>query len=49
MGREGMSRRHALYKMASLVQGGNIVRRELGIPEADCLLADPKYSLIRTD
>jgi 5-methyltetrahydropteroyltriglutamate--homocysteine methyltransferase len=48
MGREGMSRRHALYKMGSLVQGVNIVRKELGLPEADCLLADPKYSLIRT-
>ena len=46
MGREGMSRRHAQYKMASLVQGVNIVRRELGAPEAECLLADPAYSLI---
>jgi 5-methyltetrahydropteroyltriglutamate--homocysteine methyltransferase len=48
MGREGMSRRHALYKMASLVLGVNIVRRELGLPEAECLLADSKYSLIRS-
>src|SRR5213080_1720994 len=40
MGREGMSRRHALYKMVSLVRGTNIVRRELGIPEAECLAAD---------
>ena len=39
MGREGMSRRHALYKMASLVQGVNIVRKELGLPEAECLAA----------
>jgi len=46
MGREGMSRRHAQYKMASLVQGVNIVRRELGVPEAECLLAEPAYSLI---
>src|SRR5690606_1717181 len=46
MGREGMSRRNALYKMASLVQGTNIVRKELGIPEAECLLADPKLSLV---
>jgi 5-methyltetrahydropteroyltriglutamate--homocysteine methyltransferase len=45
MGREGMSRRHALYKMAALVQGTNVVRRELGVPEAECLLADPRYSL----
>ncbi|MFO7287326.1 MAG: uroporphyrinogen decarboxylase family protein, partial [Gammaproteobacteria bacterium] len=46
MGREGMSRRHALYKMAALVQGTNIVRRELGVPEAECLLADPRFSLV---
>src|SRR5919198_656198 len=37
MGREGMSRRHAQYKMASLVQGVNMVRRELGVPQAECL------------
>jgi 5-methyltetrahydropteroyltriglutamate--homocysteine methyltransferase len=46
MGREGMSRRHALYKMGALVQGTNIVRKELGVPEAECLLADPRYSLV---
>jgi 5-methyltetrahydropteroyltriglutamate--homocysteine methyltransferase len=46
MGREGMSRRHALYKMVSLVLGTNAVRKELGIPEAECLAADPRYSLI---
>lgn len=46
MGREGMSRRHALYKMAALVQGTNIVRREIGAPETECLLADPKFSLV---
>jgi 5-methyltetrahydropteroyltriglutamate--homocysteine methyltransferase len=45
MGREGMSRRHALYKMGALVQGTNVVRKELGAPEAECLLADPRYSL----
>jgi 5-methyltetrahydropteroyltriglutamate--homocysteine methyltransferase len=48
MGREGMSRRHAFYKMVSLVLGANIVRRELGLPEAQCLAADPGLSLIRT-
>lgn len=48
MGREGMSRRHALYKMVSLVLGVNKVKKELGLPEAECLAADPKYSLIRT-
>jgi 5-methyltetrahydropteroyltriglutamate--homocysteine methyltransferase len=46
MGREGMSRRHALYKMAALVQGTNIVRKEIGAPEAECLLADTRYSLV---
>jgi 5-methyltetrahydropteroyltriglutamate--homocysteine methyltransferase len=46
MGREGMSRRHAFYKMVSLVQGTNIVRRELGLPEASCLAADDRYSLV---
>ena len=45
MGREGMSRRHAYYKMGALVQGTNVVRKELGVPEAECLLADPRYSL----
>jgi 5-methyltetrahydropteroyltriglutamate--homocysteine methyltransferase len=48
MGREGMRRRHALYKMTSLVLGTNIVRAELGVPEAECLTADPRYSLVRT-
>jgi len=49
MGREGMRRRHALYKMTSLVLGTNIVREELGIPQAECLTADPRYSLVRTN
>ena len=48
MGREGMSRRHAYYKMVSLVQGTNIVRKELGLPLAESLGADPKFSLLRT-
>jgi 5-methyltetrahydropteroyltriglutamate--homocysteine methyltransferase len=48
MGREGMSRRHAFYKCVALVRGTNIVRKELGAPEAECLAADPKYSFIRT-
>jgi 5-methyltetrahydropteroyltriglutamate--homocysteine methyltransferase len=47
MGREGMSRRHALYKMVSLVLGTNIVRKELGLPEAECLAAEARYSLVR--
>jgi len=45
MGREGMSRRHAFYKMAALVQGANMVRREMGLPEALCLAAEPRFSL----
>ena len=45
-GRQGMSRLHAFYKMVSLVRGTNIVRRELGLPEADILAADPKGALI---
>ena len=48
MGREGMSRRHAHYKMIALVQGTNIVRKELGLPEAECLAADSRYSLVTT-
>jgi 5-methyltetrahydropteroyltriglutamate--homocysteine methyltransferase len=45
-GRQGMSRMHAFYKMVSLVRGTNIMRRELGLPEADIMAADPKGSLI---
>jgi 5-methyltetrahydropteroyltriglutamate--homocysteine methyltransferase len=48
MGREGMSRRHAFYKMVALVQGTNVVRKELGLPVAESLGADPRFSLIRT-
>ena len=44
MGREGMSRRHAAYKMVAMVQGTNLVREELGLTEAECLAADPRYS-----
>ena len=46
MGREGMSRRHAYYKIVSLVLGTNIVRKELGLPQAECLAADGRYSLV---
>ena len=48
MGREGMARRHATYKMVAMVLGTNIVRKELGLPEAECLAADPRYSLAVT-
>ena len=46
MGREGMSRRHAFYKMVALVKGTNIVRRELGFPEAASLAADERFTLV---
>jgi 5-methyltetrahydropteroyltriglutamate--homocysteine methyltransferase len=46
MGREGMSRRHAYYKIVSLVLGTNMVRKELRLPQAECLAADPRYSLV---
>jgi 5-methyltetrahydropteroyltriglutamate--homocysteine methyltransferase len=48
MGREGMPRRHAFYKIVSLVLGANIVREELGVPTAHVLAAAPEHSLIRT-
>jgi 5-methyltetrahydropteroyltriglutamate--homocysteine methyltransferase len=44
-GREGMSRRIAFYKMVSIVRGANMVRRELGLPEAECRAADPRFAL----
>ncbi|MBF0280237.1 MAG: cobalamin-independent methionine synthase II family protein [SAR324 cluster bacterium] len=46
MGREGMSRRHAYYKIVSIVVGTNIVRREQGLPEARCLAGEEELSLI---
>jgi 5-methyltetrahydropteroyltriglutamate--homocysteine methyltransferase len=46
MGREGMSRRHAQYKMVSMVLGTNMVRKELGAPEAECLMAEKRFSLV---
>ncbi len=46
MGREGMSRRHAFYKAVAITLGTNIVRRELGVPEARVPAADERYSLV---
>jgi 5-methyltetrahydropteroyltriglutamate--homocysteine methyltransferase len=46
MGREGMSRRHAFYKMVSIVRGTNLVRRERGLPQADCRAADERFSMV---
>lgn len=45
-GRQGMSRTHAFYKMVSIVLGANIVRRELGLPEAEVRAADPRFAMI---
>ncbi len=45
MGREGMSRKHAFFKLVAMTLGTNIVRRELGLPEVRCLAADPRYSM----
>ncbi|MBI2131515.1 MAG: cobalamin-independent methionine synthase II family protein [Candidatus Tectomicrobia bacterium] len=44
-GREGMSRRHAFYKMVALTRGTNIVRRELGLPEAHIPAAESRFAL----
>jgi 5-methyltetrahydropteroyltriglutamate--homocysteine methyltransferase len=48
-GREGLSRRIAFYKCVSLVQGANMVRRELGLPEAPIRAADPSFALADMD
>jgi 5-methyltetrahydropteroyltriglutamate--homocysteine methyltransferase len=45
-GRQAMSRMHAFYKMVSLVRGANIVRRELGLPEATIPATDPQISMV---
>ena len=36
------------YKMVAMVLGTNIVRKELGLPEAECLAADARYSLTQS-
>ena len=43
-GREGLSRRIAFYKCIALVQGTNMVRRELGLPETEIRAADPRFA-----
>jgi 5-methyltetrahydropteroyltriglutamate--homocysteine methyltransferase len=48
-GREGLSRRIAYYKCIALVEGTNIVRRELGLPEAHIRAADPKLYFANVD
>ena len=46
-GREGLSRRIAFYKCVALVQGTNLVRRELGLPEAEVRAADESLAFSR--
>lgn len=45
-GRQGMSRMHAFYKMVALTRGTNIVRKELGIPEAAIPATDSKLPMV---
>jgi 5-methyltetrahydropteroyltriglutamate--homocysteine methyltransferase len=44
-----MTRRIAFYKMVALVRGTNIVRAELGLPEAECRAADARYAFGRRE
>jgi len=44
-GREGMSRRHAFYKMVALVRGTNIVRKELGLAAVPIPATDGRFTL----
>jgi 5-methyltetrahydropteroyltriglutamate--homocysteine methyltransferase len=37
---------HAYYKMVALVRGTNIVRKELGLPEAYIPGADAQLSMV---
>jgi len=32
--------------MVSIVRGTNLVRRELGLPEAECRAADARFALV---
>jgi 5-methyltetrahydropteroyltriglutamate--homocysteine methyltransferase len=45
-GRQGISRKHAFYKMVALVRGSNIVRRELGLEPAPVPAEDPRLALL---
>jgi hypothetical protein len=44
-GRQGVPRPIAMYKAAALAQGANIVRDELGVPQAPVRAADPAYQV----
>ena len=48
-GREGLSRRIAFYKCVALVEGTNIVRKELGLPEAEVRAADPNLAFAKIE
>jgi hypothetical protein len=37
---------HAFYKMVALTRGTNIVRKELGLKEADIPATNPKLSMV---
>ena len=43
-GREGLSLRIAYYKCVALVEGTNMLRRELGLPEARVRAADAQLA-----
>jgi 5-methyltetrahydropteroyltriglutamate--homocysteine methyltransferase len=45
-GRQSMSRMHAFYKMVALTHGTNIVRKELGLPEAYIPATDRTLSMV---
>jgi 5-methyltetrahydropteroyltriglutamate--homocysteine methyltransferase len=47
-GRQGMSRMHAFYKMVALTRAANMVRKELGIEEAEIPATDMKLSMVPT-
>ena len=48
-GREGLSRRIAFYKCVALVEGTNMVRRELGLPAAEVRASDAELAFVRGD
>jgi 5-methyltetrahydropteroyltriglutamate--homocysteine methyltransferase len=42
-----VERIHAFYKMVSIAQGANIIRRERGWPETPIPAADPRFALLQ--
>jgi len=44
-----MGQWHAFYEMVALVRGANIVRRELGAPEAYVSASDPTFAIVEED